>query len=86
MNKNVNIIYYVDTEDNTKTALCAIPTNKDMRDVAIRLQISNEIVNAFGRNTEIAFNSTQLAQEISHYKYAKCQEYEFGVEEVPIFE
>ena len=30
MTKKVNIIYYVDTNDNTKGAICAIRSDKDM--------------------------------------------------------
>ena len=34
MNK-VNIIYYVDTDDNTKGPICAIPSDKDLRDSSV---------------------------------------------------
>ena len=39
MSKNVNIVYYTDTNDNTKGSVCAIPSDKDMRDKDIKVNL-----------------------------------------------
>lgn len=47
MNKNVKVVYYVDTEDNTKGCLCAIPSDKDLRDNSMIQKVADEIKNVF---------------------------------------
>ena len=39
-NKKINIVYYVDTDDNTKGCICAVPFDKDMRNPLIMDKIA----------------------------------------------
>ena len=47
MNKNVKVVYYVDIDDNTKGCLCAIPSDKDLRDSSVIQKVADEIKNVF---------------------------------------
>jgi hypothetical protein len=85
MSKNIKVVYYVDTDDNTKGCICAIPSDKDMRDPSVKLSISNEIKSVFGTNSMVSIHSNEIASSIVHYKYASMKNYEFGIEEIPLF-
>jgi len=86
MSKNVKIVCYVDIKDSTKGCLCAIPSDKDMRDPSVNLAISNEIKSVFGTNSMVSIHSNEIASSIVHYNYASMKNYEFGVEEIPLIE
>ena len=87
MNKgNIKVIYYVDTKDNTKGTLCAIPSNEDIRSTVVQLAISDEIKSAFAHNSIVSIHSNSIASSITHYDYASMGDYEFGVEEIPLIE
>lgn len=85
-NKNVKIVYYVDVDDNTKGCLCAVPSDKDLRDSAIISQIAEYIANHFTHRPLMVEHSLDMAMAIAHYEFADMYEYEFGVEEVPLLE
>ena len=87
MSKNVNIVYYVDTNDNTKGSICAIPSDKDMRDKDIISKIANEIEESGILNDRMKrVNIRSVAFAIAHGYSCEAFEYEFGVEEIPLIE
>lgn len=87
MNKNVKIVYYVDTKDNTKGCLCAIPSDKDLRDKDIISKIAVEIeCSGFLNNRLNRVDIHSIASAIAHGYDCEVYEYEFGVEEVPLIE
>lgn len=85
MSKNVKVVCYVDTNCGAKWCICAIPSDKDMRDPSVKLAISNEIKSVFGTNSMVSIHSNEIASSIVHYKYASMKNYEFGIEEIPLF-
>lgn len=87
MSKNVNIVYYVDTNDNTKGSICAIPSDKDMRDKDIISKIANEIEESGILSDRMKrANIHSVAFAIAHGYGCEAFEYEFGVEEIPLIE
>ena len=87
MSKNVNIVYYVDTKDNTKGCLCAIPSDKDLRNSSVIQNVADEIKNVFEPiHHLIGEHSVNLATAVCHHGYSNIFEYEFGVEEIPLIE
>ena len=85
--KDIKVVYYVDIDDDTKGTLCAIPSDKDMRDKEVVDFIANEIHAAFASICHVTINdSEELANAIAHHKYASVCEYEFGIEEIPLLE
>lgn len=87
MSKNVKIVYYVDVDDNTKGCLCAVPSDKDMRDKDIISKIANEIEESGILNDRMKrVNIRSIAFAIAHGYGCEAFEYEFGVEEVPLLE
>lgn len=88
MSKTIKIIYYVDVDDNTKGALIAFPSDKDLRDFDTIKQIGQALHNAnFGEKIGI---SNSIAYEIAHNGSAEetfaMGNYEFGIEETELFE
>ena len=87
MIKQVKVIYYVDTDDDTKGTICAIPSDKDLRSKEVIEFIAEQIKNVFEPIHHLmGEHSIGLAQSIAHYEYANVYEYEFGVEEIPLLE
>jgi len=84
-NEEIKVIYYVDTDDDTKGTLCAIPSKKDMRDSAVIAKIAEQIKNVFEPIHQLmGEHSEEIAKAIAHHEYANMFEYEFGVEEIPL--
>lgn len=87
MSKNVKIVCYVDIKDSTKGCLCAIPSDKDLRDSCIIQKVADEIKSVFEPIHQlIGEHSIDLAKAVCHHGYSNIFEYEFGVEEVPLIE
>ena len=87
MSKDIKVIYYVDTNDETKGTLCAIPSCKELRDNKVIEFIAEQIKNAFESTHHLmGEHSIGLAQSIAHYEYTNMYEYEFGIEEIPLLE
>ena len=87
MSKNVNIVYYVDTNDNTKGSICAIPSDKDMRDKDIISKIAVEIeCSGFLNDRMNRVDIHSIASAIAHGYSCEAFEYEFGIEEIPLIE
>ena len=87
MSKNVKIVYYVDNDDNTKGYLCAIPSDKDLRDKLIIQKVADEIKSVFEPIHQLmGEHSVDLAKAVCHHGYPNIFEYEFGVEEIPLIE
>ena len=85
--KDIKVVYYVDIDDDTKGTLCAIPSDKDMRDKEVVDFIANEIHTAFVSICHVTINdSKELAKGIAYHEYASVCEYEFGIEEIPLLE
>ena len=82
----IKIIYYVDTDDNTKTSLMAFDSNKELRDMSVIEKIGAEIeLHGFDRRG--ICNS--VAWELAHYGSAQLDcamgQYDFGIEEIELF-
>ena len=85
--KDIKVIYYVDTDDNTKTTLCAVPSDKDIRSKEVIEFIRCEIYVALSPILHIGISDCEeLAKSIAHYEIADVFEYEFGVEEILLIE
>ena len=84
---NIKVIYYVDTDVNTQGTLCAIPSDKDLRDSSVIDFIAEEIKNVFETiHPLMGEHSAEIAKSIAHHEFANMYEYEFGVEEIPLME
>jgi hypothetical protein len=87
MSKDIKVIYYVDTDDDTKSTICAIPSDKDLRSKEVIEFVAEQIKNVFEAIHHLmGEHSIGLAQSIAHYEYANMYEYEFGIEEIPLLE
>ena len=85
--KDIKVIYYVDTDDNIKTTLCAVPSDKDIRSKEVIEFIRCEIYGALSPILHISISDCEeLAKSIVHHGIADVFEYEFGVEEIHLFE
>ena len=85
MSKNVKVVYYVDIDDNTKGCLCAIPSDKDMRDSSVVQKVADTIVES-GILAQFGGFAHNIANAVCHNGFANLAEYEFGVEEIPLIE
>lgn len=84
---SINVIYSVDVDDNSKNTICAIPSGKDLRKKEVIDFIANEILNVYMGVCHLNMDDCkEIAMNIAHHKYASCCEYEFGMEEIPMFE
>ena len=87
MTKSVNVIYYVDVDDNTKASLCAIPSDIDMRLPSVIEYIAETISDTFSKfHALIEEHKIEIAKGVAYHKTSNIGEYEFGVEEVTLFE
>ena len=85
MSEKVNIIYYVDIDDNTKGCLCAVPSDKDLRDSSIIQKIAESIFES-GILAQFGGYAHDIAKAVCYHGFANLAEYEFGVEEIPLLE
>ena len=85
MSEKVSIIYYVDIDDNTKGCLCAVPSDKDLRDSSIIQKIAESILES-GILAQFGGYAHDIAKAVCHHGFANLAEYEFGVEEIPLLE
>lgn len=88
MSKTIKIIYYVDSDDNTKGSLMAYPSDKDLRNLKTIEEIGQVLHEAnFGEKIGIC---NSVAYELVYHGSAEltCQmgKYEFGIEETELFE
>ena len=84
----IKVLYYVDTDDNTKGALMAFPSDKDLRNLDTIEQIGQVLHAAnFGERIGIC---NSVAYELVYHGSAEltCQmgNYEFGWEETELLE
>lgn len=79
----VNIIYYVDTDDNTKGAICAIPSNKDMRSSVVIEKVMCAIIQS-GILAQFSGFAHEIAKAVTHHGFANLNNYQFGVEETEL--
>lgn len=87
MSKNINIIYYVDTKDNTKGSICAIPSDKDLRDAKVINELSNALWEGnFGNMDDSKIIALEIAYNGSAKTFCRMGKYEFGIEETELFE
>lgn len=87
MSKDIKVVYYVDTDDDTKGTLCAIPSDKDLRDSKIIDFIASEIKKVFEPIHHLmGEHSLEIAKSIAHHEFGDMYEYEFGIEEIPLLE
>ena len=83
----IKVLYYVDTDDNTKGMLMAFPSDKDLRKLDTIEQIGQVLHEAnFGERIGI---SNSVAYELVYHGSAEltCQmgNYAFGWEETELF-
>ena len=83
----IKVLYYVDTDDNTKGLLVAYPSDKDLRNLETIEEIGQVLHEAnFGEKIGI---SNSVAYELVYHGSAEltCQmgNYEFGWEETELF-
>lgn len=81
----VNIVYYVDTDDNTKGAICAIPSNKDMRSSSVIEKVACAIIES-GILAQFSGFAYEIAKAVLHHGFANLGEYQFGVEETELID
>ena len=85
--KKVNVIFYVDVDVNTKGNICAIPSDKDMRDKDIISKIANEIEESGILNDRMnRVDIHSIASAIAHGYSCEAFEFKFDVDEVPLIE
>lgn len=85
--KEIKVVYYVDTDDDTKTTLCAVPSDKDIRSKEVIEFIRCEIYGALSPILHISISDCEeLAKSIVHHEIADAFEYEFGIEEIKLLE
>jgi hypothetical protein len=87
MIKNIKVLYYVDSDDNTKGNLMAFPSEKDLRNTETIEQIGQVLHEAnFGDKIGIC---NSVAWEVVYNGIAEltCQmgNYEFGWEETELY-
>jgi hypothetical protein len=85
MSKNVKVVCYVDTKDSTKGCLCAIPSDKDARKSDVIQKVADCIVES-GILAQFSNHAIDIANAVCHHGFSNINEYEFGVEEVPLIE
>ena len=83
MSKNVNIVCYVDTKDRTKGCLCAVPSDKDLRDSSVIQKVADTIIES-GILAQFSNHAIDIANAVCHHGFSNINEYEFGIEEVPL--
>jgi hypothetical protein len=83
--KDIKVVYYVDTDDNTKGCLCAVPSDKDMRNSVIVSKIA-ECIKDSGILAQWSNHANDIAKSVAHHGFANIAEYEFGIEEIPLLE
>ena len=85
MIKKVNIVYYVDTNDNTKGVICAIPSDKDMRSWPVIEKVTFAIVES-GILAQFSGFAYEIAKAVLHHGFSNFAEYQFGVEETELID
>lgn len=85
MSKNVKVVCYVDTKDSTKGCLCAIPSDKDARKNDVIQKVADCIVES-GLLAQFSAHAIDVAKAVIHHGFSNINEYEFGIEEVPLIE
>lgn len=85
--KKIKIVYYVDVDDNTKGCVCAIPSDKDMRNPKVVEKIANAIEEILSPiHVLIGDLKMELAKGVAFHGYANIYGYEFGIEETNLFD
>lgn len=84
----IKVLYYVDSDDNTKGMLMAFPSDKDLRNLETIEEIGQVLHEAnFGEKIGV---SNSVAYELAYHGTAEltCQmgNYEFGWEETELFD
>ena len=87
MSKTIKIIYYVDSDDNTKGSLMAYPSDKDLRDSSAIDEMANVLHEAnFGKVSDCKLIAWELAHNGMSKTLCVMGKYEFGIEETELFE
>ena len=85
MSNTARVLYYVDMDDNHKSAFLVVDSSQDLRDIKVVEKIRDELeVCGFGRKGVCG----SVAWELAHHETAEleCQmgRYQFGIEDVPV--
>lgn len=86
MTNNIKVIYYVDIDDNTKGTLCAIPSNKELRDNDVIKAITSAIHDSGILRPYFHDDCEEVAKGIAYHEMYAIGEYEFGIEEIPLLD
>lgn len=87
MSRTIKIIYYVDSDDNTKGSLMAYPSDKDLRNTSTIDEVANILHEAnFGKVSDCKVIAWEIAHNGSAKTFCKMGKYEFGIEETELFE
>ena len=83
-NMDIKVLYYVDNDDNTKGALIAFPSNKDLRNEETIKKIG-EVLHGHGFGEKMGICNS-VAWELAHHGKAEltCMmgNYSFSFEEI----
>lgn len=79
-------IYYVDGGDCSTGTICAFEEHIDIRHKDCLNIIAEKIKETFQGDVFIAEHAKEMAEQIAHYDYAVIDQYDFGVEEITLFE
>lgn len=85
MTKKVNIVYYVDINNNNKGTICAIPSDKDMRNQLI-LDKATECLEESGILGQYNMFAYDIIKAVMHHGFSNFAEYQFGVEETELID
>lgn len=85
MSKTAKVLYYVDMNDNHKSAFLVVDNSQDLRDIKVVEKIRDELETCgFGKKGVCS----SVAWELAHNEAAEleCQmgKYQFGIEDVPV--
>ena len=86
MKKNIKVVYYVDTRMDFKSTICAYPS--DVQYEEIIASVSKEIFDAFKEvcHFKSTNETTKIVEDIICKGCGEYGDYEFGVEEIPLYE
>jgi hypothetical protein len=84
--KKIKRIYYVDGGDYSTGTICAFEEHIDMRYRDCINTIADSLKEVFQGNVFIAEHAEDIAEQIAYCEYAVLDQYDFGVEEITLFE
>ena len=85
MSKTARVLYYVDMDDNHKSAFLVVDSSQDLRDIKVVEKIRDELeACGFGRKGVCGSVAWELAHNESAELVCQMGTYQFGIEDAPI--